>query len=254
MAMKRINLRSGLWINTFDRYAQAVDCLVDKIIEEKSYLINFLYFANFVLQDQVQSYRIALINSDYIFPDGVGIAFYVKMTRHESRVLNLNGTDIVPDVMCKLNKMGLAFPIALYGSHSSVIHQALNIFKEKYSKLDFYHFQDGYHDFNFSKLKKNSTLLVGLGTPKQEYFVFAHRKFFRTHNITVITVGGLFDFISGQASRAPKRVRNLKLEWAHRMLLNPKRHIRKNLRNALIFKYIMRDYHKGKIYNCRGND
>jgi exopolysaccharide biosynthesis WecB/TagA/CpsF family protein len=38
-----------------------------------------------------------------------------------------------------------------------------------------------------------------------------------------VGAGALFDFLSGEISRAPGWVRSLRLEWAYRLLLEPGR-------------------------------
>ncbi len=61
---------------------------------------------------------------------------------------------------------------------------------------------------------------VGLGAPKQEIWMAAHKG--RVNSI-MIGVGAAFAFESGKVKRAPKWVQNLKLEWFYRMLQDPKR-------------------------------
>ena len=57
-----------------------------------------------------------------------------------------------------------------------------------------------------------------------------------------MTIGGLFDFVSGYAKRAPECLRKWKMEWAYRMIHNPKRHVSKNVRNLHFFPLLVSDY------------
>ena len=61
---------------------------------------------------------------------------------------------------------------------------------------------------------------VGLGAPKQEIWMAAHKG--RINSI-MIGVGAAFAFESGEVKRAPKWVQNMKLEWFYRLLQDPKR-------------------------------
>ena len=64
------------------------------------------------------------------------------------------------------------------------------------------------------------TVWVGLGCPKQEKWMLAHRG--RVQAV-MLGVGAAFDFISGTKPRAPAWVQKLGLEWLHRLASEPKR-------------------------------
>ena len=64
-------------------------------------------------------------------------------------------------------------------------------------------------------------LLVGLGCPKQEFFV--HRNADRLKGMAAIGLGGTFNFICGHISRAPKWMQRLGMEWIYRIIQEPKR-------------------------------
>ena len=62
-------------------------------------------------------------------------------------------------------------------------------------------------------------ILVAYGAPAQELWL---ERNLGPLNIPVgIGVGGVFDFLSGRAPRAPRWVRRLELEWLHRLLTQP---------------------------------
>jgi N-acetylglucosaminyldiphosphoundecaprenol N-acetyl-beta-D-mannosaminyltransferase len=62
---------------------------------------------------------------------------------------------------------------------------------------------------------------VGLGLPKQEYWMEQHRP--QLPNSVMVGVGAAFDWFAGVQPRAPKWVQFLGLEWAHRVWCEPKR-------------------------------
>ncbi|BCU79576.1 WecB/TagA/CpsF family glycosyl transferase [Luteolibacter sp. LG18] len=66
-----------------------------------------------------------------------------------------------------------------------------------------------------------SLLLVCLGCPKQERWIFAHHR--DTGIPLSIGVGASLDFITGKQKRAPKWMQRVGLEWFWRMAGNPKR-------------------------------
>ena len=61
---------------------------------------------------------------------------------------------------------------------------------------------------------------VGLGCPKQELWLAAHRG--RVQAV-LIGVGAAFDFHAGIVPRAPRWMRDHGLEWLHRLRREPRR-------------------------------
>lgn len=65
-------------------------------------------------------------------------------------------------------------------------------------------------------------LWVALGVPYEQAFVEEFTT--RLSNVGIIkTSGGLFNFLSGSRARAPQWMQNVGLEWAWRILLEPRR-------------------------------
>lgn len=78
-------------------------------------------------------------------------------------------------------------------------------------------------------------LLVGLGSPKQEYLIRALRA--RYPQIWMVGVGVSFSFLAGFIARAPVWVRRLGLEWLHRLVQEPRRLARRYLRDGFPFAF-----------------
>lgn len=66
-----------------------------------------------------------------------------------------------------------------------------------------------------------SILLVGLGAPKQEKWIYEHLE--EVGAKVAIGVGGSFDVMAGNVKRAPKLFRKLGLEWFYRLITQPTR-------------------------------
>lgn len=64
-------------------------------------------------------------------------------------------------------------------------------------------------------------LVVGLGFPKQEKWVHAHRD--RLTCGTALCVGATIDFLAGNVTRAPQWLGRVGLEWVFRLGLEPRR-------------------------------
>jgi N-acetylglucosaminyldiphosphoundecaprenol N-acetyl-beta-D-mannosaminyltransferase len=64
-------------------------------------------------------------------------------------------------------------------------------------------------------------LWIGLGTPKQERWMYEHRPKLRVP--VVVGVGAAFDLSTGRIRQAPFWMREHGLEWAFRLLMEPRR-------------------------------
>ncbi len=67
-----------------------------------------------------------------------------------------------------------------------------------------------------------TVLAVGVGSPKQEKFIYKYRQQFEKIDI-FLAIGATIDFEAGNISRAPTWISELGLEWLYRMLSEPKR-------------------------------
>jgi len=70
-------------------------------------------------------------------------------------------------------------------------------------------------------------LWVGLGTPKQELWMYEHRDTLAVP--VMVGVGAAFDINSGRVKRAPVWMRDCGLEWLFRLLQEPRRLSRRYL-------------------------
>ena len=61
---------------------------------------------------------------------------------------------------------------------------------------------------------------IGLGAPKQENWMAAHRG---TINGLMVGVGAAFDYLAGNIERAPLWMQKCNLEWLYRLIQEPKR-------------------------------
>jgi N-acetylglucosaminyldiphosphoundecaprenol N-acetyl-beta-D-mannosaminyltransferase len=64
-------------------------------------------------------------------------------------------------------------------------------------------------------------LFVGLGSPRQEYWLAEHLR--ATGCGAGIGIGGSLDVIAGRIARAPQLARNLRIEWLYRLIKEPRR-------------------------------
>lgn len=105
---------------------------------------------------------------------------------------------------------------------------AIRRFTERYGPFEKAGFHDGYFDEMeeqkiVEEIKSGGTkvLLCGMGVPKQEKWLWNHKK--ELGPVLAMGVGGVFDVMAGNLRRAPLWMRNHRLEWAYRLYLQPSR-------------------------------
>lgn len=94
-------------------------------------------------------------------------------------------------------------------------------------------------------------LVVGLGAPKQELWVQAHRT--QIAAPVALCVGAAIDFVAGEKSRAPAWMRATGLEWLHRVASEPRRLIGRYARDAVIFPWLVGREVLGSLIPAKGN-
>ena len=91
-------------------------------------------------------------------------------------------------------------------------------------------------------------LWVGLGSPKQDYWMRNHRR--KLDVPIMIGVGAAFDFIAGTKRQAPRWMRGSGLEWLFRLCCEPKRLWKRYLfGNSQFIYFLIKDMMKKKPYS-----
>ena len=155
--------------------------------------------------------------------DGIGIVRGAAMIgiKVEERI---PGVDIAEQLMIYGNEMGKS--IFLLGSKQEVIDAMCNVMAEKYPNLKVAGAINGYvpdKDAAFEEIKAAAPdiVLVALGIPAQEKLIYKHLKDFGKG--IFVGVGGSLDVLSGTKERAPQFFIKHNLEWAYRIMKEPKR-------------------------------
>ncbi|EGL82043.1 glycosyl transferase, WecB/TagA/CpsF family [Caldalkalibacillus thermarum TA2.A1] len=166
-----------------------------------------------------------LAHADIITPDGIGIVW-------ASRILNtpikerVAGYDLLHNLCEQTNYY--PFSVFLLGAKEEVNKKAAENLSKLYPNLKIVGRKNGYFketetDHIVEEVNKASPdlLLVALGVPKQELWIYQNKK--RLNAKVAIGVGGSFDVLAGYIKRAPLVWQNLHIEWLYRLLQEPSR-------------------------------
>lgn len=171
-----------------------------------------------------------------IVNDGVGLDIAARLLRGRGFTANLNGTDFTPYLFRKSTRPLRVF---LLGGRPNVVDQAANYVSHELGQA-VVGYCDGYSGINntaelIERINRSQAevLLVALGNPLQEQWILDHRD---TLDVDIVAgVGALFDFWSGNKSRAPLFVQKIRMEWFYRLLLEPRRLLRRYTVDMLTF-------------------
>jgi len=169
-----------------------------------------------------------VVNSaDKVIPDGKPVALGLKLLGC-SEAEQVRGADITLS-LCELAAIqGLV--IGLYGG----TEQALSDFKKfliaTYPNIHIscaisppfraLSEQEDHAIIEQINQAKVQILFVGLGCPKQEYWMAEHKG---QINAVMLGVGAVFDFLSGNKKEAPRWVQAIGMEWFFRLCSEPRR-------------------------------
>jgi exopolysaccharide biosynthesis WecB/TagA/CpsF family protein len=211
-------------------------------------VISFLNAHNANLMMQDPEYR-AVLNRQIVLPDGYGMDLASMLFHGKAFPANLNGTDFVPALM---TYMTTPRRVAMVGARSDVLKRAAENFQKHAPWHQFIPVSDGFFDPEQSdnvmamvRAVRPDILLIAMGSPKQEKWIDRHVG--PGHARLVLSVGALFDFMAEEVPRASLTMRRLRLEWLHRLVVEPRRLWRRYiLGNPLFIYYVLRHKLKGR--------
>lgn len=192
-----------------------------------------------------QEFQAVLNGADLVIPDGIGVIFSAKLlgTPLKSRV---PGIEFSAGMLAHMNKVGGR--VFLLGAKPGIAEQAASNISKDYPNLTICGTHDGYfkEDAPVVQTIKDSNadlLFVCLGAPRQEKFMAQHGPELGVK--LAMGLGGSLDVYAGVVERAPEAWQKLNLEWAYRLVKEPKRIGRMAKLPLVLFKSI-------KIRLCGG--
>ena len=173
----------------------------------------------------VDDCRRILNRADLVVPDGAGVLWAGETlgTPFPERV---TGADLSVELLKIASKEG--WPVYFLGGAPGVAKKAADRFQKSHGEIRLVGCHDGYFDEEEEKriikdIRKSGAklLLVGLGVPKQEKWLYRHKD--ELGPVLAMGIGGVFDVMSGNLKRAPLWMQKNRLEWAYRLYLQPSR-------------------------------
>ena len=222
---------------------------IDKLIQKKncSYVVtpNVDHIVRLEKDEELQKvYK----NASLILTDGKPLIWISKWYKTPIKE-KISGSDLFPRV-CQLaaNKN---YTMYLLGAAEGVADTAAKNLMKKYPGLNIVGTYSPPFGFEKSKQEMNKIktqildvhpdiLIVGLGCPKQEKFMYYHCK---ELGVPIsFGLGASIDFEAGNIKRAPKWMSNHGLEWLYRFSKEPKRLFKRYFVDDLKIIQVARKY------------
>ncbi|MFI5162386.1 MAG: WecB/TagA/CpsF family glycosyltransferase [Sphingobacteriales bacterium] len=213
---------------------------LDKIKFNSKCLINTINQYSYIIAQKDPEFKKALMQSDVLLPDGVGITTALRVLKGEN-VKKIAGADLHQYLLEKLNRDGgRCFYL---GSKDSTLRAIKARLKKEYPNIKVgvysppFRAQFSEHEnaemINTINEFKPEVLFVGMTAPKQEKWSYLHKS---ELNVKVIApIGAVFDFYAETISRPSQFWINLGLEWFIRLVKEPKRMAKRYLYYGPVF-------------------
>jgi N-acetylglucosaminyldiphosphoundecaprenol N-acetyl-beta-D-mannosaminyltransferase len=202
----------------------------------------YVVFANvhvLVTATQEPKFGSILTKADMVAPDGAPLAWMIRQLS-SPRQRRVCGPDMAWSLLGCCEQESL--PVYFYGSSPQTLALLKARLASSFPALQVAGFEsppfrpstvqedmETVHRINASGA---GLLFVGLGCPKQEQWMHAHRG---SIHAVMLGVGAAFDFHAGTVDRAPVWMQKSGLEWLHRLYSEPTRLWKRYLMTNAVF-------------------
>jgi N-acetylglucosaminyldiphosphoundecaprenol N-acetyl-beta-D-mannosaminyltransferase len=198
-------------------------------------------------------FRAAIDTFDLVLPDGMPLVWVMNRSLPERLRDRVYGPTFM--LRCLETSQATSIKHFFMGGTDELLDALVSRLREKFPKLQIagtYAPPFGnWSDEENSRIREaigssGATMVwVGLGCPKQEQWLAAHKA--ELPPAVYSAVGAAFAFHAGRVRQAPPLMQRLGLEWLFRLLTEPRRLWRRYLQfNTLFVLYLARDLVRGR--------
>jgi UDP-N-acetyl-D-mannosaminouronate:lipid I N-acetyl-D-mannosaminouronosyltransferase len=196
------------------------DELINYVEKEKKSLIAINAEKILHATEQTRS----LINQNIGYPDGIGAVAALKRKGFK-QIIRIPGCELWLDIVRHFYQSKSFF---LVGANEEVIQQTVNKLKKEFPSINLLGYRNGYIKTQDERQQliqtiarlKPDIVFVAMGSPKQELLI---QEMQQHHQAIYQGLGGSFDVYVGNVKRAPEWWIKNNLEWAYRLVKQPKR-------------------------------
>ncbi len=196
-----------------------------------------------VTASQEPAFQTVLSQADLALPDGAPVAWALRREGFSGQQ-RINGPDLTWRYLQVAEQLGQS--VFFYGSTQDTLDRLMVTIKDSFPKLKIVGMESPpYRELSaeedqayVDQINQSgaNVLFVGLGCPKQEAWMAAHRGRIKA---VMLGVGAAFDYHAGTIQRAPVWMQKIGMEWFHRLLSEPRRLFKRYTVTNSIFIYRM---------------
>ena len=173
--------------------------------------------------DKDLEFQKILNKADLVLPDGIGVVYSAQILGRPLKG-RVAGFDFACDMLDVLDQLGGR--LYLLGAKPGVAEEAGRQILETHPNIILCGVHDGYFKDSDPVARqvaeaRPDLLFVCLGAPKQEKWIA--RFGLLTGAKLAIRLGGCLDVFAGNVERAPEKWQKAGMEWAYRLMKEPKR-------------------------------
>jgi exopolysaccharide biosynthesis WecB/TagA/CpsF family protein len=217
----------GVGVDVID-YEAAVERIVDAAQRKKPFAVTALPVHGIMTGARDSEHRYRLNSFDLLTPDGQPVRWALNLLHGVGLRERVYGPSLMLALCERLARENLS--IYLFGSRMETLLLLSETLRRRFPALRIAGSQPG----RFKTLSSSErddirrairqsgagVVFVGLGCPRQEIWVYENRA---ALSIPAICVGAAFDFHAGTVAQAPPGMQRVGLEWAFRLIREPRR-------------------------------
>jgi N-acetylglucosaminyldiphosphoundecaprenol N-acetyl-beta-D-mannosaminyltransferase len=217
----------GVMVDVVD-YESAVDQILRAAKERRGFAATALAVHGVMTGALDPEQRFRLNELDLVVPDGQPVRWALNLLHSAQLTDRVYGPTLMLALCERCASDGI--PIYLYGSNEAVLARLRERLQQRFPNLKI----AGSQPSRFRRITPDEkseivrdirrsgaqVVFAGLGCPRQEVWAYEFRD---ALSMPVVAVGAAFDFHAGTVPQAPKGLQNAGLEWAYRLMQEPKR-------------------------------
>lgn len=189
----------------------------------------------------------AYANASLVVADGKPVVWASKLFRTPLPE-TIPGSDLLPDLLSKVCSESLNTTVFLLGAGPGIAEQAKKEIENRWKNVKVVGVYSPPFGFEMNpceikrinekiNTKKPDILVVGLGAPKQEFWTLENYSKLKVN--VILCIGATIDFLAKEKNRAPLWIQKIGMEWAHRMLSEPNRLIKRYAINLILYPWLV---------------
>lgn len=211
----------GLNVDTFS-FEEAINTAKSLIDGQKVSQVITINPEMFEYANKNSEFLNIVSEAEMVIPDGIGVKIALKI--NGVNVDRIPGIDFAKRLLKEsaINNI----PVAIVGAKEEIITKAVENLQKEINGLNIVYYHNGYFNndeaiYNEINAKSPKLILVAMGSPRQEQFIYNAKKVLKP--ALMVGIGGSLDVWSGSVKRAPKVFQILGLEWLYRTISQPSR-------------------------------